>query len=204
MLAKLVIMQLFYVALTPPILVAVFLMPVLMYAVLPGFGSPLFPGFMVLFGMLTLQNGDQDVDRGKVIMDHFPLTRQDYLKGLFLFQIAVLLVSGLYAAGFQYVAGQLSGRIFPSMLISKTMALGLALAGLVSALSLGLPPQIGRLVSMVLTMLVTLALVFNKTAGSVFLPGLSLPLCLAIGLAGFLLCFLIAMALLHRAERQAA
>ncbi len=57
---------------------------------------------------------------------------------------------------------------------------------------------------MVLTMLVTLTLVFNKTAGPVFLPGLSLPLCLAIGLAGFLLCFLIATALLHRAERQAA
>lgn len=204
MLGKLVIQQAKYVAFTPPLLASAFLMPILLYAVLPGFNTAAFPAFIVWFIPLTLSSGDQGVHKARVILDHFPVTWKDYAASLFPFQVLVIALAGLYTSGFMLAAGRLGGGPFPRLILPKAMALALGLGGILCLLSLRMPRDAARLVTLGLLMALSLLPVLYRNPGNVFLPWLSLPLCLLMGLAVFILCLAFSLGLPLKKQRRRA
>jgi hypothetical protein len=204
MLSKLVIKQLKYVALTPQLLAMVLLMPILLYVVFPGFNTAVFPAFMIWFILLALQSGEVGVNRSQVTLALFPVTWKDYAISFFLFQVVAIIVAGLFAAVFTLVAGQLGAGPFPQFILSKGLSLGIGLGGMIALLFLRVPDDIARLLAVALMMALSLLPVFYRGPENVFLPGLSLPLCLVIGLAVFLLSLVLALGLPRAQQRRPA
>lgn len=204
MLSKLVIMQFKLLAQSLPLLFSNLVAPFAMYVLMPGFDSSAFPAFLIAYIVFTPQNGREGLYKLETIRIHFPVTSRELVQGLFLFQAAIVLVAGIIAAGFVAVVGQISGRVFMQLIIPKAMALSLLAAGISPCLALRLPSDMSQVVSILIIIAITLLMVLTKPGEGVFLPWLSLPACLAIGLVGFLACYLIAMGRPKAVERRAA
>ncbi|MGI6688783.1 MAG: ABC-2 transporter permease [Christensenellales bacterium] len=204
MLSKLVIKQIKFLAFAPQILAMVFLMPILMYVAFPGFNTAVFPAFMICFMLLTLQSGELGVNRSQVTLTHFPVTWRDYAASLFLFQVVAIIIAGLYTAAFMFVAGRLGAGVFPRLILPKSMSLGIGLSGIMTLIYLKMPEDVARMVAVGVMMALSILPVIYRGQEDVFLPWLSLPLCLLIGLVAFAVCLALSLGLTRPMQRRPA
>ncbi|MGI6694931.1 MAG: ABC-2 transporter permease [Christensenellales bacterium] len=204
MLSKLVIMQFKLLAQSPLLLLSSLVAPFGMYALVPGFNSSAFPGFLIVYIVFSPQSGGDGLYKLEITRCHFPVTRRELIQGLFLFQAAMVLVAGLIAAGFVAMMELVSSQVFMRQIISKAMALSLVVAGISPCLALNAPQNIARAISALINMAITLLLVLTKTGEEVFLSWLSLPACLAIGMTSFIACYLIALKQPEATQRRPA
>lgn len=167
-----------------------FVLPFLFRVFLPGFNGRAFPAIMMAFALLGIQGIDADSDRGNAGVLHFPVTVRDHRAGLYLYYAAMVLIISALTTIYVRIAGP---DRFMADIVIKSLGLGFLLAALMMGLSNWLEPQVARVLTMLLVILVLNFVIIQGTKGTSFLPWISIPSALTIGIGAFALSFILAM-----------
>lgn len=154
-----------------------------LFRLLPGFNGSAFPAILIAYVILGLFSTRADNASIRTGVTQFPVTVRDHVVGMFLYQAVAVLATALLAIAFMQIAGP---DKFMTDIVPKALGIGLLLTGLLTAMGLWLRPEVARVLSMLVIILVLNFVIFQSDKGPVFLPWLSVPADLLGGLGGWL------------------
>lgn len=190
MASKVMFKQVKALLLDSSMLLMVFGVPLVLRFAVPGLGGPAFPAVMMAYVLLGLQSMGSDSLSTRTGLTQFPVTVRDHVAGLFLSQALYVTVTAVLAALFMALtdASQNLGDI-----VLKSAAIGLLLAGIITALGLWLRPQVSRIIIMVLVILVINLIITQASRDAGFFPWIGAVQALLMGAAGWTILFALAL-----------
>lgn len=190
MYAKVVARQWKMLLADPRAMLLTFLTPFVFRYLLPGFSCPGFPAILVTYSILALHSTQVEISSARVGLTQFPVTTADHVLGLFLYHASAVAFTAVLAG--VYIALTGPGNYLAGIL-PKSLALGLLLTAVLSAVGLWLRTEVARVINVLLVILVLNFIIFQAADTAAFLPFVSAGAALLIG--GAVWCLLLGLAL---------